>query len=256
MPRAIALAREAAGKSIVLLKNDGGLLPLARSTNIALVGPCVSDKGDMPGPWASFPDFTTCVTPEEGFRAALAAGATHRVARGADYEAPLAGGIEQAVSAARASDVVVLVIGESARMSGEAQARVEVTIPEAQMALAEAVAATGKPVIVLLRHGRALVLSGAVRAASAILATWFLGSETGHALADIVFGAVAPQGRLPVSFPQKSGQEPFYYDHRSTGGPQLGADPAWKARYREVTNEALYPFGYGPGYSTASYSRT
>nr|WP_277923199.1 glycoside hydrolase family 3 N-terminal domain-containing protein [Sphingomonas sp. CARO-RG-8B-R24-01] len=256
LPRAIALAREAAGKSIVLLKNDGGLLPLARSTNIALVGPCVSDKGDMPGPWASFPDFTTCVTPEEGFRAALAAGATLRVARGADYEAPLAGGIEQAVCAARASDVVVLVIGESARMSGEAQARVEVTIPEAQMALAEAVAATGKPVIVLLRHGRALALSGAVRAASAILATWFLGSETGHALADIVFGAVAPQGRLPVSFPQKSGQEPFYYNHRSTGRPQLGADPAWKARYREVTNEALYPFGYGLGYSTASYSRT
>ncbi|WP_242141185.1 glycoside hydrolase family 3 C-terminal domain-containing protein, partial [Sphingomonas sp. TREG-RG-20F-R18-01] len=99
-------------------------------------------------------------------------------------------------------------------------------------------------------------LSGAVRAASAILATWFLGSETGHALADIVFGAVAPQGRLPVSFPQKSGQEPFYYNHRSTGRPQLGADPAWKARYREVTNEALYPFGYGLGYSTASYSRT
>ncbi|TPG56383.1 glycoside hydrolase family 3 N-terminal domain-containing protein [Sphingomonas glacialis] len=256
LPQAIALAREAAGKSIVLLKNEGDLLPLATSTNVALIGPCVSDKGDMPGPWASFPDFASCVTPEEGFRAALAPGAALRVARGADYEAPLAGGIEAAVAAAKASDVVVLVIGESARMSGEAQARVEVTIPEPQRVLAEAVAATGKPIVVLLRHGRALALSGAVRAAPAILATWFLGSETGHAMADIVFGAVAPQGRLPVSFPQASGQEPFFYDHRTTGRPQLGADPTWKARYREVTNDALYPFGHGLGYATVRYSST
>lgn len=256
LPQAIVLAREAAGKSIVLLKNKGDLLPLATSAKIALIGPCVSDRGDMPGPWASFPDFASCVTPEEGFRAALAPGATLRVARGADYEAPLAGGIEEAVAAAKASDVVVLVIGESARMSGEAQARVEVTIPEPQRVLAEAVAATGKPVIVLLRHGRALALSGAVRAAPAILATWFLGSETGHAMADIMFGAVAPQGRLPVSFPQASGQEPFFYDHRTTGRPQLGADPTWKARYRDVTNAALYPFGHGLGYATARYSST
>ncbi len=256
LPAAIALAREAAVKSVVLLKNDGELLPLASSAKIALIGPCVSDQGDMPGPWASFPDFASCVTPEAGFRAAMGPTAQLAVARGCDYEAPLAGGIEQAVAAAKASDVIVLVVGESARMSGEAQARVAVTVPEPQRALAEALAATGRPMVVLLRHGRALALSGAVRAAPAILATWFLGSETGHAMADIVFGAVAPRGRLPVSFPQDSGQEPFFYDHRTTGRPQLGADPAWKARYREVTNAALYPFGHGLSYSSASYSST
>lgn len=256
LPQAVALAREAAGRSIVLLKNEGDLLPLAKSARIALIGPCVSDKQDMPGPWASFPDFARCVTPEEGFRAAMGPGARLSVTRGSDYEAPLAGGIGQAVAAAKAADVIVLVIGESARMSGEAQARVEVTIPAPQLALVEAVAATGKPVVVLLRHGRALALTGAVRAAPAILATWFLGSETGNALADVVFGDRAPQGRLPVSFPQASGQEPFFYDHRSTGRPQLSDDSNWKARYREVTDEALYPFGHGLSYSTVRYSDT
>ncbi len=256
LPQAIALAREAACKSVVLLKNEGDLLPLPKSAKIALIGPCVSDKNDMPGPWASFPDVANCVTPEEGFRAAMGPGAKLEVVRGADYESPLEGGIDQAVRAAKASDVVVLVIGESAGMSGEAQARVEITIPDPQRALAAAVAATGKPVVVLLRHGRALALTGAVRAAPAILATWFLGSETGNAMADVVFGDRAPQGRLPVSFPQASGQEPFFYNHRPTGRPQLTADHDWKARYREVTNEALYPFGHGLTYSTVSYSST
>ncbi|MDH7972881.1 glycoside hydrolase family 3 N-terminal domain-containing protein [Sphingomonas sp. AR_OL41] len=256
LPQAVALAREAACKSIVLLKNEGALLPLAKSARIALIGPCVSDKADMPGPWASFPDIATCVTPEEGFRAAMGPGARLEVVRGSDYEAALDGGIDRAVAAARAAEMVVLVIGESAGMSGEAQARAEITIPEPQRALAEAVAATGKPVIVLLRHGRALALGGAVRAAPAILATWFLGSETGNAMADIVFGDRAPQGRLPVSFPQVSGQEPFFYNHRATGRPQLSEEQAWKARYREVTNAALYPFGHGLGYSAVAYSDT
>ena len=157
---------------------------------------------------------------------------------------------------ARDADVVVLLLGESASMSGEAQARVDIGIPAPQMALAEAVAATGKPIVVLLRHGRALALSGAVKAARAIMATWFLGSETGHSIADVVFGDYAPQGRLPVSFPQASGQQPFYYNHRRTGRPQLTDDKNYKARYREVTNEPLYPFGHGLTYSTVSYTPT
>jgi len=141
-------------------------------------------------------------------------------------------------------------------MSGEAQSRVDISIPEPQLDLAEAVAATGKPIVVLLKHGRALALTGAVKNAQAILATWFLGSEEGNAIADIVFGDHAPQGRLPVSFPQASGQEPFYYNHRITGRPQISDDKNFKARYREVTNDALYPFGHGLGYSTASYGAT
>jgi beta-glucosidase len=160
------------------------------------------------------------------------------------------------VKAAKAADIVVLAIGEAGNMSGEAQSRVDISVPAPQLALAEAIAATGKPVVVLLKHGRAMALTGVVRAASAILATWFLGSEEGNAIADIVFGDHAPQGRLPVSFPQASGQEPFYYNHRITGRPQISDDKNFKARYREVTNDALYPFGHGLSYSTVAYSAT
>ena len=256
-PETVALARESARKSIVMLKNEGGLLPLPKAgKSIALIGPCIDDKADYPGPWAVFPDIPTCVTMTEGFKAALDPSTRLTTARGSDYEAPLDGGIEAAVAAAQGSDIVVLVVGESSGMSGEAEARVEIVVPEPQMKLAEAVAAVGKPMVVLLRHGRALALHGAVKDAPAILATWFLGAETGNAVADIVFGDYAPQGRLAVSFPQESGQEPFYYNHRNTGRPQLNQDKAYKARYREVTNEPLYPFGHGLTYSTLSYSAT
>lgn len=256
-PETVAWAREAARKSIVMLKNDGGLLPLPKSgKSIALIGPCIDDKADYPGPWSVFPDIEACVTISEGVKAALDPSVQLTTARGSDYEAPLDGGIDAAVAAAKASDIVVLVVGESSGMSGEAQSRVEIVVPAPQMQLAEAVAAVGKPMVVLLRHGRALALHGAVKDAPAILATWFLGSETGHAVADIVFGDYAPQGRLAVSFPQESGQEPFYYNHRNTGRPQLTDDKAFKARYREVTNAPLYPFGHGLTYSTFSYSAT
>jgi len=255
-PAAIALCREAGRKSVVLLRNEGDLLPLRKQGTIALIGPAVSQKGDYPGPWASFPDIASCVTMEEGFRAALAGKARLTVTRGSDYEKPIPGELDKAVALARAADVVVLVLGESASMSGEAQSRTDIDIPAPQLDLAEAVMATGKPVVVLLRNGRALALTGAVRNAPAIMVTWFLGSETGNAVADVVFGDHAPQGRLPVSFPQASGQQPFYYNHRSTGRPQVTGNGQWKARYREVSNEALYPFGHGLTYSTVSYSAT
>ncbi|MBB3933500.1 beta-glucosidase [Kaistia hirudinis] len=255
-PETLALAREAGRKSIVLLKNEGGLLPLSKSARIALIGPCINDKYDYPGPWSVFPDVATCVTMAEGFQAVMGGRGTLTMARGSDYELPYEGGIDEAVRAAEASDVVVLVIGESAGMSGEAQSRVDIGIPDAQLTLAEAVAATGKPVVVVLRHGRALALTGAAKAAPAILATWFLGSETGHSVADIIFGDYAPQGRLPVSFPQASGQEPYYYNHRATGRPQTTAEKDYKARYREVTNEGLYPFGHGLTYGDIVYGTT
>ena len=256
-PETVALARESGRKSIVMLKNEGGLLPLPKKgKSIALIGPCIDDKADYPGPWAVFPDVSTCVTMSEGFKAALDPSTMLTAVRGSDYEAPLDGGIAAAVAAAKASDVVVLVVGESAAMSGEAQSRVDIVVPDPQMKLAEAVAAVGKPMVVVLRHGRALALQGAVRNAPAILATWFLGAETGNAVADVVFGEYAPQGRLAVSFPQESGQEPFYYNHRNTGRPQLTADKAYKARYREATNAPLYAFGHGLTYSSFTYSDT
>jgi beta-glucosidase len=125
-----------------------------------------------------------------------------------------------------------------------------------QQRLAEAIAATGKPVVVLLRHGRAIALEGVVRDAPAILATWFLGSEMGNAVADVVFGAVNPSGRLPVSFPIDSGQEPFFYNGRTTGRP-APADPngqEYKARWRSIRNDALYPFGFGLTYASFAVS--
>jgi len=177
------------------------------------------------------------------------------VAQGSDVEAPTAGGIAQAVAAARQADVVVLAIGEGAGMSGEAQSRTEIVIPEAQQQLAEAVVAVGKPVVVVLKHGRALALQGAVANAQAILATWFLGTETGNAIADVLFGAYSPSGRLPASFPRASGQEPYYYAHKPTGRPNPTGDlQPYKAHFRSIPNSALYPFGHGLTYGKIDYS--
>lgn len=258
LPETVALARESARRSVVLLKNDGGLLPLPKAgKKIALIGPFGSDRDNLMGPWAVFPDMAAGVTIEEGLRAVISDPALLTVVPGSGIVEPIEGGIAAAKAAATAADVVILAVGEGANMSGEAQSRVEITVPQAQQELAEAVASVGKPVIVLLRHGRALALQGAIGNAQAIMATWFLGSETGHALADLIFGDAAPTGRLPVSFPQASGQEPFFYDHRNTGRPQLSVSvPEYKARYREVTNEALYPFGYGLTYGSVEYGTT
>ena len=177
------------------------------------------------------------------------------VAAGSGVEESLAGGIEAAVAAAQAADIVVLAIGESQRMSGEAQSRLDIVVPPPQQALAEAVAATGKPVVVVLKHGRALALEGAVLNAPAILATWFLGTETGHAIADILFGRESPSARLPISFPHATGQQPYYYDHKPTGRPN-GPGPLteYKAHYREARNAARFPFGHGLTYGDVAYS--
>jgi beta-glucosidase len=179
------------------------------------------------------------------------------VVAGCAIEAPLAGGLQAAVEAARRADVVILSLGEGDDMSGESAARIDIGLPAPQQALAEAVAATGKPLVVVLQHGRALALSGAVREAPAILAAWYLGCESGHALADLIFGDHGPSGRLPVSFPQASGQQPYFYNHRSTGRPQERPDETrFKSRYREVTHAPLYPFGHGLGYGETTYGPT
>jgi beta-glucosidase len=250
-----ALAREAARRSIVLLKNDGDLLPLPKAgRRLALIGPFGADVDNVFGPWAFLGGHDRVVSFEQGLRVAMRDPSLLTVVKGSAVDAPIAGGIEAAVAAARGADVVLLAVGESTNMSGEAQSRVEIVLPPAQQALAEAVAATGKPVVVLLRHGRALALKGAVRDARAVLATWFLGSEAGNGLADVLFGDYAPSGRLPVSFPQESGQQPFFYNHRRSGRPELpGQVLEYKTRYREATNAALYPFGHGLSYTRFAY---
>ena len=249
-----ALARDAARRSIVLLKNDGALLPLRRAgQKIALIGPFARDRDNIEGCWTLFGDKTRYVTLEAGMRAALADQALLEVVPGCALEDAVEGGIEAAVAAARRADVVVLALGEPQRYSGEAQSRVEIVVPAVQQALAEAVAATGTPVVVLLRNGRALALHGAVRDAQAIAVTWFLGTQTGHAVADVLFGHYSPSGRLPVSFPQHSGQQPYFYNHPRTGRPELPGMSEFKARWREIPNAPLYAFGHGLGYATFAY---
>jgi beta-glucosidase len=250
---ALALSREAAQKSIVLLRNDGDLLPLDPAQRIALIGPFVSGQHDLNGPWVVYGDNNQAVDLAAGVKAAGAR--TVSVTPGSGVEEPLAGGIDAAVAAARTADVVVLAIGESEGMSGEAQSRTSITVPAAQMALAEAVAATGKPIVVLLKNGRGLALEGAVKDAPAILVTWFLGSETGHAIADVLFGKVGPSGRLPLSFPHESGQEPYHYAHKATGRPAPdGPREPYKAQWRTSPNAALYPFGHGLTYGKVGYA--
>ena len=250
----LAVSREAGRKAIVLLKNEGNLLPLARGgQRIAIVGPFAEGKHDLNGPWVVYGDNAQAIDLAEGVRAAVGA-SNVTVALGSKVEEPLAGGIEAAVAAANAADVVLLAIGESENMSGEAQSRTEIVVPAPQQALAEAVAKAGKPVIVILKNGRGLALHGAVKDAPAILVSWFLGSESGHAIADVLFGVHGPSGRLPLSFPHESGQEPYYYDHKMTGRPAPNPTEPYKARYRSAMNTALYPFGHGLTYGTIGYS--
>ncbi len=252
-PAMLKLSREAGARSIVLLKNEGKLLPLKRNPGkIALIGPFGEDRQNVVGTWAFMADEALNVSIAQGLRAR---GLNFTAVAGSGIEAPIARGIAAAVAAAQAADIVLLAIGESQLMSGEAQSRTEIVVPAPQMALAEAVAATGKPVVVLLRHGRALALHGAVKEAPAILATWFLGSQSGHAIADVLFGDVNPSAKLSASFPNESGQEPYFYNHKNTGrpAPDTGAQE-YKSRYRETKNEALYPFGHGLSYTSFAVS--
>jgi beta-glucosidase len=252
----VGLAREAAGKAIVMLRNEGGLLPLPRSgQRIALIGPFAEGKHDLVGPWTVFGNDAESVDLATGLRAAMADPKSLTVVAGTTVREELPGGIAAATAAAEAADIVILAIGESTGMSGEASSRAEVVVPPVQRRLAEAVAATGKPIVVLLKNGRALALDGAVANAPAILVTWFLGSQTGHAIADVVFGRISPSGRLPVSFPRSPGQVPYYYAHKSTGRPNPpGALQPFKAHYAGIPNSALYPFGHGLTFGAIAYS--
>ncbi|WP_449467985.1 beta-glucosidase BglX [Stenotrophomonas humi] len=249
-----ALSRDAARRSIVLLKNDDAVLPLKKQgQKIALIGPFVQDRDNIEGCWTLFGDKARYVTLESGVRAALDDDSLLEIVPGCELEAPLEGGIEAAVAAARRADVAVLALGEPQRYTGEAQSRVELTLPPAQQALAEAVAATGTPVVVLLRNGRALALQGAVRDAQAIAVTWYLGTQTGPAVADVLFGDYSPSARLPVSFPLASGQQPFFYNHPRSGRPELPGVTEFKSRWREIPDAPLYAFGHGLGYTTFAY---
>jgi beta-glucosidase len=252
-PEHRALARRVAQESMVLLKNEGGLLPLSgKEKTIAVIGPLAADSSQALGPWDGFGKQQDVVSVLRGLR--LLAPPDTRVvyAMGCPIQRDSASGIADAKALVSKADVAVLVLGEAADMSGEAASRSEIGLPGAQEELLKAVSATGRPVVLVLMNGRSLVIPWAAEHVPAILEAWFPGVEAGHAIADILFGKVNPSGKLPVTFPRSIGQIPLYYNHKNTGRPFQENDK-YTTKYLDIPVTPLYPFGYGLSYTTFSY---
>jgi len=246
------LARRVAEESIVLLKNEGQVLPLAaRVKTLAVIGPLADDKTSALGSWPGRGEPQDAVTPLEGIK--QRAGSVSVVyAKGCGITDTSTAGFADAVAAAKQTDVAVLVLGEAGDMSGEAASRAELDLPGVQERLLEAVQATGTPVVLVVNSGRPLTIAWAAEHVPAIVESWFLGVETGPALAAVLFGDVSPSGKLPVTFPRAVGQIPLYYDHKNTGRP-TGPDK-YTSKYIDLPVTPLFPFGHGLSYTTFSYS--
>lgn len=259
LPDAIAAARTAAGRSMVLLKNDNGALPLASGKRIAVIGPLGDNQHDMLGPWWGNGQDADAVTVYAGIKAVNADTTFTPGCTIADKEPPnntpadecgSNEGFAAAVAAAQDADQVVLALGESRGQSAEAAARSEIDLPGLQEELVAAIAATGKPFVVVLFNGRPLTLEGVVGPSPAILEAWFPGTQAGNAVADVLFGKVNPGGKLPVSFPLSVGQVPIYYNHEPTGRP-CDVNSKYNSRYRDIPScDPQYVFGYGLSYTT------
>ncbi len=249
------LACEVAARSIVMLTNGRNALPLAGSARrIAVVGPLADASGEMRGPWWAAAGPEGQVTVLEGLRAALPRGEI-RYAPGVAIEGEETDGIAAAVELCADADAVVLCLGEAAAMSGEAASRAHLGLPGKQRALAEAVLAraSGKPTIAILFSGRPLIAPWLVERADAVLAAWFLGSEAGNAIADVMTGRVSPSGRTAMSWPQAMGQIPIFYGERPSGRP-ANPDDHYTSKYLDAPNEPLFPFGHGLTYGRFTLS--
>ncbi|NTW25279.1 MAG: beta-glucosidase BglX [Lentimicrobium sp.] len=275
-PENFQAAREIATQTFVLLKNEKETLPIQKKGKIALIGPLADNRKNMAGMWSVAVKHDQSVTVLEGFKEAVGKKAEIFYAKGSnivddpkldewtgswgepgiDPDRTPAQLREEAVAVASKCDVVVAVMGESAEMSGESSSRSDISLPGSQRVLLEALLQTGKPVVLVLFTGRPLILNWENENIPAILNVWFGGSTAGQAIADVVFGTVNPSGKLPVTFPQNVGQIPLYYNHKNTGRP-LGEDE-WFAKflsnYLDVTNDPLYPFGYGLSYTSFTFS--
>ena len=265
-PRHRAAARDAARQSIVLLKNDGDVLPLARTLGtVAVVGALADDSAAVLGAWAGAGRPADARSVLAGIRAAVPG---TRVAYAPGYR-PLPRGFEaaveaglsadstgfaEAVRAAQGADAVVLVVGEPHEFSGEAASRASIGLPGVQEALARRILALGKPTVVVLMNGRPLAIPYLAEAAPAILETWHLGTEMGDAVADVLFGDYNPGGKLPATFPRSEGQIPLYYNHKNTGRPVGPTFEKYKSRYLDAPNTPLFPFGFGLSYTTFGYA--
>ncbi len=274
-PEHLEAARKTAAATFVLLKNDKQLLPLAKKGKIALIGPLADNKENMPGTWSVAADFSQSVSVLEGMKNVAGNLAEIRYARGANIvdDAELDARIsvfgkptftdnrskealiDEAVKLARSSDVVVAVMGEAAEMSGECSSRSDISLPENQQDLLQALLTTGKPVVLVLFSGRSMVLQWENDHMPAILNVWFGGTQAGNAVADVLFGDVNPSGKLPATWPRNVGQVPVYYNHKNTGRPLAKGQwfQKFRSNYLDVPNEPLFPFGYGLSYSSFRY---
>jgi beta-glucosidase len=268
VPEHRPLVRKAAEESIVLLKNDNvagaALLPLApERKKIALIGPLADEAAEMVGAWGGAGRDPDIIPIRQALlERAQKTGGALLYAKGTEIDDASQAGFAEAVKAVQDADVAVLALGESNAMSGEAGSRAYLDLPGNQEQLLEAVAATGKPIVLLVFSGRPLVLDWAAQHVSAILEVWFPGVEAGHAIANILYGEVSPSGKLPMSFPRAVGQEPLFYNQFPTGRPATGidlsnppgGDTRFFSRYIDVSNSALFPFGFGLSYASFSYS--
>lgn len=252
----LKIARDAARKSIVLLKNKGGVLPLKKSHRVALIGPLAADEFHIIGNWAGRGDRNgVAVSVKEGFDAKKV---NFTYAKGCAIKDPTTSPhFSPAVQKAKNADVVVLALGESESMSGEAASRSNIKLPENQRKLITAIKKTGKPIVLVLMNGRPLDLSWEHAQVDAIVEAWFPGTSGGHGVTDILFGDFNPCGKLTVTFPRNVGQIPLFYDHKNTGRPSdiEGADQRYSSKYIDIDNTPLYPFGYGLSYTTFKYGR-
>jgi beta-glucosidase len=270
-----AEARSTATQSFVLLKNTDNVLPIKKSGTIALVGPLANATENMTGTWSVAARFSESISVLEGLKKAVGTNAKIVYAKGSNLtedevlenNSTLFGkGLhrdkrtaaqlrEEALRIAKGADVIIAAVGEAAEMSGEASSRSNIEIPETQKELIKALLKTGKPVVLVLFTGRPLALAWEEENVPAILNVWFGGSEAGDAIADVVFGDVNPSGKLSTTFPQNVGQVPIYYAHKNTGRPLNGPwFQKFQSNYLDVSNEPLYPFGFGLSYTTFSYS--
>lgn len=250
----LQFARSLAAKSMVLLSNNG-VLPLGENQKIALIGPLADSPRDQLGSWSGWGEHRRSVTIRKALEERFGKD-NILYAKGCDFRAPIEGGIDEAVQLATQADVVLLSIGLSARESGEAKSLADITVPDAQQALLDAVKATGKRVVVLIGTGRAMDIRNEIDKADAVLVTWHGGTMEGPAVADVVSGDVNPSGHLTVSFPYCVGQLPLHYDMKMTGRPAVGDAKLdqYLSAYRDAPNSPLFPFGYGLSYTEFEYS--
>lgn len=249
----IRAAREVAGRSLVLLKNEREALPLAKTVrSIAVIGPLADSQQDMIGSWNGDGRKEDAVTLLAGIKAKVSkssAATKINYAKGCEINDDSTTGFADAVRAANDSDVAVLAVGESAEMSGEASSRASLDLPGRQLDLVKAIKATGKPIIIVLMNGRPLTINWLALNADAILETWFAGTQGGNAIADALFGDINPGGKLPLTFPRAVGQIPIYYNHKNTGRPPVDPKNKYSSKYLDMPVTPLYPFGYGLSYT-------